>query len=104
MGRLFAIAIVIIVGSTACMGGIDDSGSEQPPPNVDPQLGCSSSCHGGDTSNAPPMSITQATATTSVGVGAHQAHMTVAPSWHRAVQCADCHVVPAEVGSPGHID
>jgi predicted CxxxxCH...CXXCH cytochrome family protein len=61
-------------------------------------------CHGADTSNAPPKSLGGATETTSTAVGAHQAHLVASPSWHLAVKCADCHVVPSEVGSPGHID
>jgi predicted CxxxxCH...CXXCH cytochrome family protein len=60
------------------------------------------SCHGG-TNNAPPKDTSGATATTTRGVGAHQAH-TLSANWHRTVQCNECHVVPTSVGSAGHID
>lgn len=75
-----------------------------PPPNVDPLLGCSRECHGDDTSNAPPRSASGATETVAVAVGAHRAHMNVAPTWHRQIACADCHVVPPAVEAPGHLD
>ncbi|MCX5741836.1 MAG: CxxxxCH/CxxCH domain-containing protein, partial [Proteobacteria bacterium] len=35
-------------------------------------------------------------------VGAHQAHLG-ASTWHQRFACATCHVVPTEVGDPGHI-
>src|SRR5258705_7824249 len=98
------ILMAITAGTSACLSVIEDGSDDQAPPNVDPQLGCSLGCHGADSSNAPPMSVSNSTDTSSTGVGAHQKHMNIAPTWHRAVQCADCHVVPAEVSSPGHID
>ncbi len=94
---------MVVVGLAGCLGSIDST-SDQQPPNADPQTGCSLGCHGTDSSNAPPMGIAGIADTTSIGVGAHQQHMTIAPTWHRQIECADCHIVPAEVGSPGHID
>jgi predicted CxxxxCH...CXXCH cytochrome family protein len=97
--------IWVLLGMSACTGQIDDGTSaDLSPPNADPQAGCSSGCHGADTSNAPPRSISGVTATTGRGVGAHQAHLAASPSWHLQVACSDCHVVPATVGAPGHID
>src|SRR5689334_7323215 len=99
-----AARVAILIGALAgCMGGVP-AGEDLPPPNLDPQLGCSISCHGDDTSNAPPKTVAGATETTSVAVGAHRTHLSIESTWHRAVACADCHVVPAEVSSPGHID
>lgn len=60
------------------------------------------SCHGG-ANNAPPKDTTNSTATTSRGVGAHQAHVLPA-NWHRDVACGECHRVPAAVGTAGHLD
>jgi predicted CxxxxCH...CXXCH cytochrome family protein len=94
---------MIVLLTSACVGSIETNGDDRPP-NTDPQAGCAMSCHGDAASNAPPKSVSGATETTSVAVGAHQAHMNPRPAWHLAVACADCHVVPAEVGSPGHID
>lgn len=105
---LLAIAAAAALTTAAFAGCFTDlsdmGGGEVPPPNADPQAGCALGCHGTDSSNAPPKSISGATETTAVAVGAHQQHLNAASTWHRPVACADCHVVPAEVGSPGHMD
>jgi predicted CxxxxCH...CXXCH cytochrome family protein len=44
-----------------------------------------------------------ATSTTDVGVGAHQAHLKSGP-FSQAIACSECHVVPARVEDPGHMD
>ncbi|WP_428262480.1 CxxxxCH/CxxCH domain c-type cytochrome [Haliangium sp.] len=75
-----------------------------PPPNADLQLGCSGTCHGDEDSTAPPLDIEGGTDTESIGVGAHRSHINPAPTFHRAVQCDDCHTVPAAVGDDGHLD
>jgi predicted CxxxxCH...CXXCH cytochrome family protein len=54
--------------------------------------------------NAPPKDSLGNTATTARGVGAHQAHLNPATQRFAAVQCSDCHTVPATVNSVGHID
>jgi predicted CxxxxCH...CXXCH cytochrome family protein len=103
--RTLCVALVCTVTSSAgCLGEISDTSNEISPPNAEPLAGCSMSCHGSDASNAPPKSIMGATDTSSVAVGAHQQHLDPAPTWHRKVACADCHVVPADVASPGHMD
>ncbi len=56
-------------------------------------LGCSS-CHGSDANPAPPLSTSGESATTAIGVGAHQAHLADG-ALRRAVGCASCHAVPA---------
>lgn len=86
----------------SCVGGIETS--EVAPPNAEPLLGCALACHGAETSNAPPKSISGATDSGSKAVGAHQQHLNPSPSWHQRVACADCHVVPTEIASPGHMD
>src|SRR4051812_49394754 len=96
---------ILILGLVGCgFQAGDSTGSDMMPPNADPQEGCAIACHGADTSNAPPKSISGVTATTARPVGAHQAHLVASPAWHRAVECGDCHVVPATVDAPGHID
>jgi predicted CxxxxCH...CXXCH cytochrome family protein len=95
--------VVMFLGLGACAGGITTV-EEVTPPNADPQAGCAIACHGDDVSNAPPRSVSAGTATTARAVGAHRAHLVASPAWHHAVACADCHVVPAAVGDPGHID
>jgi predicted CxxxxCH...CXXCH cytochrome family protein len=75
-----------------------------PPPNADPQVGCSPDCHGDAYSIAPPGDTTGGTSTSLRGVGAHREHLDPAPTFHRAVQCEDCHRVPEAPGDPGHLD
>jgi len=88
---------------SGCLNDLSNAGDE-PPPSSEPLAGCALTCHGADSTNAPPKSVSGVTDTSAVGVGAHQSHMIAAPTWHRKVECADCHIVPTEVGSPGHID
>ena len=95
-GRIWVLVAAALAG---CRFDLPD-----PPPNADPQAGCAIECHGDDISNAPPRSMSGATETTDVAVGAHRAHLSVAPPWHRQVDCSDCHAVPADVDAPGHID
>ena len=96
---------ILVLGLVGCAGQIEEgAGGDVTPPNADPQAGCAIACHGADTSNAPPRSTAGVTATTSRPVGAHQAHLVASPAWHRAVECGDCHAVPATVEAPGHID
>jgi len=59
-------------------------------------------CHGSAASPAPPTDLAGNTATTAIGVGAHQRHLGSRIS--SPIACATCHVVPATVDAPGHID
>lgn len=65
--------------------------------------GCSA-CHGSAGSAAPPRDLSGATLTTALGVGAHQAHLQGTHLLAPPIACAACHVVPATVTAPGHID
>lgn len=65
--------------------------------------GCSG-CHGSDASPAPPRDLAGNQATSALGVGAHQSHLQAPRGLRGPVPCADCHEVPAEVDSAGHID
>lgn len=76
----------------------------EPPPNTEPNVGCAIECHGLDNSSAPPKSVAGVMETTARAVGAHEPHLAVESPWHKPVACEDCHVVPAEVGSAGHMD
>jgi predicted CxxxxCH...CXXCH cytochrome family protein len=62
------------------------------------------SCHGSATDSAPPVDTTGGAATTLVGVGAHQAHLTATSSLSSPIACTECHVVPATVDATGHLD
>jgi predicted CxxxxCH...CXXCH cytochrome family protein len=62
-------------------------------------------CHGGaaDRSGSPPLGLSGAVATSDPGVGAHPAHQ-IAGRVGRAVACTECHAVPTDVLTPGHVD
>ncbi len=67
-------------------------------------LACDS-CHGSGGIPAPPYSVNGDTDTALRGIGAHRAHIqSTSSNWHRDVQCADCHVVPATMNDTGHRD
>jgi predicted CxxxxCH...CXXCH cytochrome family protein len=51
---------------------------------------------------APPKSVQGDTAQTYRGVGAHQKHLQ-ADGIGKSVKCQECHIVPAQVFSPGHL-
>lgn len=61
-----------------------------------------SSCHGGD-NPAPPRNVDGESEIGARGVGAHQVHVLGTPR-SRAVPCVECHVVPDDVLTPGHVD
>ena len=61
------------------------------------------SCHGDADSPAPPFDTLGETATTSPGVGAHQAHLRTS-NWRATIRCEDCHPVPETINEDGHRD
>lgn len=69
---------------------------------VDVGLGCSS-CHGSVTSPAPPPDVSGQTNLVVRGVGAHQEHLN-ASVLSSSVRCSECHRVPNEINSVGHLD
>jgi predicted CxxxxCH...CXXCH cytochrome family protein len=60
-------------------------------------------CHGSKDSYAPPPDLSGSSLISSIGVGAHQAHLTGGET-SRPVQCSACHLVPKKVTSKGHLD
>lgn len=94
-------------GASADAGESADGGGDAGEPDAgEPDAGTPvtcSMCHGSAASPAPPRSLDGGTLTTDRAVGAHQSHLKTGSSWHRDVQCADCHVVPASVGDATHI-
>lgn len=59
-------------------------------------------CHGEGDDPAPPRALSGATDPKDPGVGAHQIHLH--PTASAPVPCEACHVVPAVVNAPGHLD
>jgi predicted CxxxxCH...CXXCH cytochrome family protein len=64
--------------------------------------GCDS-CHGENGVSAPPLDLDGSSDTSIRTVGAHRIHL-AGGAFGKPVECGECHVVPAEVGSPGHVD
>lgn len=62
-----------------------------------------STCHGSETSSAPPGDLNGNTENTARGVGAHQVHL-AGNLKGKTMSCAECHVVPGGVYSDGHLD
>ena len=67
------------------------------------ETGCQG-CHGTESTPEPPPSLSGTASISSVGVGAHQAHLEPTLRLRRPLRCQDCHLVPEMVTSPGHID
>jgi predicted CxxxxCH...CXXCH cytochrome family protein len=61
-------------------------------------------CHGGAASAAPPADLLGQTATTAIGVGAHQAHLQAPSRLRGPIACETCHRVPAQLLDAGHLD
>jgi predicted CxxxxCH...CXXCH cytochrome family protein len=69
---------------------------------LDVGAGCSD-CHGDDGSPAPPRSLAGATSPQVLEVGVHRAHLT-SSTLRGPVECTECHLVPSQLGTAGHID
>jgi predicted CxxxxCH...CXXCH cytochrome family protein len=97
--RLLALA-ALVPGLVAC-------GNARSPQSGDPLQTWKTTCnicHGSAANPAPPQDTRGDTATSSLGVGAHQSHVTTAHGLAQPFDCTACHVKPAEVTSPGHLD
>jgi predicted CxxxxCH...CXXCH cytochrome family protein len=102
-------------GAVAAQGasGCLQCHAETPPANVTTVM-CSQ-CHGfngaitcngchGSENAAPPLDTHGNTATTEVGVGAHQSHVQAMHGIAQAFDCTACHSKPTGLLSPGHLD
>lgn len=69
--------------------------------HVEYTAGQCTSCHGQGQDPAPPLDTHGNSSVSSLGVGAHQAHL--ASSIGRSLACSECHRVPTLVEDPEHI-
>lgn len=81
-------------------GGLDSTHLDG---TVQQTMDCES-CHGGNGSPAPPSGLGGETDPTDPAVGQHQAHLTGTSLSPTAVECADCHPVPATLQDGDHYD
>jgi len=61
-------------------------------------------CHGSGDDPAPPLDVLGRSDPSLQSVGAHQEHLGGLHKVSSPVGCKECHLVPASVTSPGHID
>jgi predicted CxxxxCH...CXXCH cytochrome family protein len=94
---------LVLAALAACDLGshpVDDAGTGT---TSESSTACSSSCHGSEGVAAPPRDTSGRSDLASIGVGAHRQHLG-SSTWHKRIECATCHVVPQEIGAPGHLD
>lgn len=93
-------------GSSAAADPIPEASPTNADPNASPNptdnQACTA-CHGSASDPAPPKDTLGNTATTFKGVGAHAAHLKDG-TLRVAIACNECHTVPLDVSSAGHID
>ncbi len=99
---LVLVSVALVSQSTGCL-----EPRERPAPRHTSNC---TTCHGSPTrpgsellQSAPPFDVAGRTDPLSPGIGAHAIHLTP-NEVHGGVACEECHVVPAETESPGHID
>jgi len=61
-------------------------------------------CHGNAENPAPPVDTHGQSDTGLVTVGAHQSHLKAPSGLRGPLACEDCHLKPASVSDPGHLD
>jgi predicted CxxxxCH...CXXCH cytochrome family protein len=61
-------------------------------------------CHGSGDNPAPPVDLLGRSDTSLQTVGAHREHVSALHKVSAPVACNECHLVPTELHSPGHID
>jgi predicted CxxxxCH...CXXCH cytochrome family protein len=90
MNRVGPFAMVGVVAAALASG----CGSSRT--SAEASAGLCTSCHGGadNATGAPPVGVTGNPA----AIGAHTVHV------QAGVACASCHVVPSDIGLPGHPD
>jgi predicted CxxxxCH...CXXCH cytochrome family protein len=84
----------LVLGASCAPAGSPSSGL--------PVVVTCTSCHGG-ANPAPPGSLAGDVAPSALGVGAHQVHLRDT-AIRAALPCDACHLVPATVDAPGHVD
>ena len=100
VAALFATCLTSVV---ACSQARDRAGAAGGGGAAAQAVTACSGCHGGPDNAAPPTSVKGLTATTELAVGAHQAHLR-GGAVRAGIACQECHVVPALVDEPGHMD
>lgn len=63
-------------------------------------------CHGGTDNDlgSPPESVSGGIATSEAAVGAHTSHLEAPSGISTVLDCSECHIVPVDALTPGHLD
>jgi predicted CxxxxCH...CXXCH cytochrome family protein len=101
-GSSYAGGTVVNVSCTTSGCHVDLNGAPKSPEACNTCHGVFSAPASDFLSAAPPKSVAGGTATTVSGVGAHQAHLATGMVG-RTVKCQECHQVPSQVFSQGHL-
>ena len=99
-GQRLAMLLALVLSAAlvaACDGSSLGNGL-----GLDENVDCAA-CHGTVGNGAPPASLSGETSTDDRSVGVHQAHLAGGNVRH-GILCSECHVIPAAVDSPGHVD
>lgn len=98
-------------GCTSCHGAPPPSHAQaectschKNAPHIDGVLEVGSDCNGCHRTTPVFASLAGSTLTVDPRVGAHQAHLTGASRLRGPIACEECHQVPAQITSPGHLD
>jgi predicted CxxxxCH...CXXCH cytochrome family protein len=96
IGYIFKLCVLCMILITGC--------TDQLPDGLSGDLnngGTCTLCHGNEDNAAPPISTTDASSTSDISVGAHQAHLK-ASTLSGPITCESCHVVPSSIDQAGH--
>ena len=98
-------------GCTSCHGAPPPSHAQsecaschKAAPHLDGKLDVGGDCNGCHRETPVFANLAGSTLTTDPIVGAHQAHLTGMSKLRGPIACEECHRVPAQVTSPGHLD
>jgi predicted CxxxxCH...CXXCH cytochrome family protein len=85
-------------------GALDLAGGRHIDGHLDVAVSGCDGCHGSNGDPAPPRALDGSANTAAPGVGAHRAHLQGGHLTGEVVACAECHLVPENPGSLGHLD
>jgi hypothetical protein len=102
-GASYTGGTVVDKSCSAVLCHVDAGGAQKTPEACNTCHGQFRAVAGDALSAAPPKSVLGDSLTTARGVGAHQKHL-VSGTLGKSVKCAECHAVPTQTFSSGHVE
>lgn len=102
-GAAYTGGSVVNVSCSSAGCHVDNTGAAKSPEACNTCHGQFRALAGDALSAAPPKSVLGDSLTTARGIGAHSKHL-VSGTLGKVLKCAECHVNPATLFAPGHID